>query len=74
MPVRIYSPLNSDDKKARPAIVFYHGGAFYLGSIGRCTSSHFKCNQISKILLLETHHPMARDLARQTAFIVISVE
>jgi hypothetical protein len=29
---------------------------------------------IFSILILETHHPITRELARQTGFIVISVE
>ncbi|UJR23979.1 hypothetical protein I4U23_026945 [Adineta vaga] len=57
VPVRIYSPLNlkSDKTKLLPAVIFYHGGAFYMGSV-------------------ETHHPITRDLARQSGYIVISVE
>ncbi|CAF2979044.1 unnamed protein product [Rotaria socialis] len=35
VPVRIYSPLDLKDDKAKlfPAIIFFHGGAFYMGSI-----------------------------------------
>ncbi|CAF2442124.1 unnamed protein product [Rotaria sp. Silwood2] len=35
VPVRIYSPLNlsQDKNKYLPAISFYHGGAFYMGSV-----------------------------------------
>ncbi|CAF1099753.1 unnamed protein product [Rotaria sordida] len=35
VPVRIYSPLNLNDDKTKhlPAIIFFHGGAFYMGSI-----------------------------------------
>ncbi len=38
VPVRIYSPLNTnnDETKLLPAIIYYHGGAFYMGSIGKC--------------------------------------
>ncbi|CAF1407596.1 unnamed protein product [Adineta ricciae] len=57
VPVRIYSPINFKNEKAKflPAVIFYHGGAFYMGSV-------------------DTHHPITRDLARQTGFIIISVE
>ena len=36
VPVRIYRPLQSKNKaeKLRPAVIFFHGGAFYLGSYG----------------------------------------
>jgi acetyl esterase/lipase len=36
VPVRIYSPLNlnNDKKKLLPAVIYYHGGAFYMGSVG----------------------------------------
>ncbi|CAF2957169.1 unnamed protein product [Rotaria sp. Silwood2] len=35
VPVRIYSPLDLNDDKTKrlPAIIFYHGGAFYMGSV-----------------------------------------
>ena len=33
VPVRIARPLNSKDNL--PAIVYSHGGAFYLGSVGK---------------------------------------
>jgi len=32
VPVRIARPLNNNDNL--PAIVYFHGGAFYMGSIG----------------------------------------
>jgi hypothetical protein len=34
----------------------------------------FILNSIFELLILETHHPITRNLARQTGFIVISVE
>ncbi|CAF1121010.1 unnamed protein product [Adineta steineri] len=35
VPARIYSPsnLNNDKTKLLPAIIYYHGGAFYMGSV-----------------------------------------
>lgn len=33
IPVRIARPLK--DKGDLPAIVYFHGGAFYMGSVGR---------------------------------------
>jgi acetyl esterase/lipase len=32
VPVRIARPLNNDNNL--PAIVYFHGGAFYVGSVG----------------------------------------
>ncbi len=43
VPVRIARPLNSDNNL--PAIVFFHGGAFYMGSVGEFDSDTKKiCN------------------------------
>lgn len=35
VPVRIYSPLKKEKNKPLPAVVYYHGGAFYMGSVGK---------------------------------------
>ena len=34
VPVRIARPLNSKGKL--PAVVYIHGGAYYMGSLGKC--------------------------------------
>lgn len=51
VPIRIYTPAEAD---AYGIIVYFHGGAFFLGS-------------------LETHDAVARSLAKETGFKVISV-
>lgn len=33
VPVRIARPLNNNENL--PAIVYFHGGAFYMGSVGK---------------------------------------
>jgi acetyl esterase/lipase len=39
VPVRIARPLNSKGKL--PAVVYFHGGAYYMGSLGECDLSLF---------------------------------
>lgn len=51
VPVRIYTPLEAD---AYGILVYFHGGAFFLGS-------------------LDTHDHVARSLARESGYKVISV-
>jgi acetyl esterase len=51
VPVRIYTPV---DATSYGLIVYFHGGAFFLGS-------------------LETHDHVARNLAKQTGHVVVSV-
>ena len=51
VPVRIYVP---DDEPTRGVLVYFHGGAFFLGS-------------------LDTHDHVARALANQTGWTVVSV-
>ncbi|CAF2135386.1 unnamed protein product [Rotaria magnacalcarata] len=73
VPVRFYYPINSIDSRFKllPAVIYYHGGALYRGSIGES----FRIFRYSNdIVNLETHHPITRELAVQTDFIVISVE
>lgn len=52
VPVRIYTPAEAD---SYGVIVYFHGGAFYLGD-------------------LETHDGVARALARESGFKVVSVD
>lgn len=37
VPMRIYSPIDGQNERSKllPAVIYYHGGAFYMGSIGR---------------------------------------
>ena len=52
VPVRMYFP---NDKKVLPILVYFHGGAFFLGS-------------------LNTHDQLARQLAKASECLVISVD
>ncbi|MFL4477761.1 alpha/beta hydrolase [Paeniglutamicibacter sp. ORCA_105] len=52
VPVRIYTPTEAE---AHGALVYFHGGAFFLGS-------------------LDTHDHVARNLAKETGHLVISVD
>ncbi len=33
--VRIYTPIRSVDKTDLPIMIFYHGGGFFMGSLGK---------------------------------------
>ena len=70
--MRIYRPLQSASTpdELRPALIYFHGGAFYLCSVGECTyppHSHCLCH-------VDTHNSVTATIARETGFIVISVE
>ncbi|CAF3792620.1 unnamed protein product [Rotaria socialis] len=73
VPVRFYYPINSVNSlfKQLFVVIYYHGGGFCKGLVGES----FRIFRYSNdIVNLETHHPITRELAVQTDFIVLSVE
>ena len=36
VPVRLYRPADVDRDKILPVLIYYHGGGFVVGSIGKC--------------------------------------
>lgn len=73
--MRIYSPINRLNKhnESLPIILYFHGGAFYRGSIGK-RRLWIDQTFFLRMIFVETHHPITRQLAIQTGFVVISVE
>ena len=50
IPVRVFRPVQSEDGDKLPAVVFYHGGGWTLGSVGE-----IQCFVDLFILALPTH-------------------
>jgi acetyl esterase/lipase len=69
IPVRIARPLN--DNNNLPVIIYFHGGAFYMGSVGKFDL------HVSKFLLMklvDTYNAFTSTIARSAKIVVISVE
>lgn len=72
VPVRIARPLNSKDNL--PAIVYSHGGAFYLGSVGKSNGNRFRELQHFFTTIVDMYNAVTSALARLANVVVISVE
>ena len=60
VPVRLYRPADVDRDKILPVLIYYHGGGFVVGSIGKCNELHAENFAIDIGLMLVSHiYPMA---------------
>ena len=59
VPVRIYTPVNKNDDSAM--IVFFHGGGFATGNVGKYIQTKAKAHHISILTVLQDIE-ISRDL------------
>lgn len=51
VPVRIYTPVNKNDDSAM--IVFFHGGGFATGNVGKCLQTKAMAHHIPILTVLQ---------------------